>query len=94
MCHPCAHTYAWERDLQRPRLLTYARMVCMCMPCVSDRSPAALAVDFALTTALGQIQTLNRGLPDNWHGYGYALGSMTTTVALGLIIYGTSVWTL
>ena len=41
-----------------------------------------------------QIQTLNLGVSSHFRGYTYALATMLTTLALGFIVYGTSVWTM
>lgn len=40
-----------------------------------------------------QVQKLNLGLPGHLHGYTYVLVSICTAGALGLLIYGTAVWT-
>ena len=43
---------------------------------------------------LSQIQTLNLGMPSHFRGYTYALSSMVASIALGLLVYGTAVWTI
>ena len=65
--------------------------------CFALNAEAALLTEsppHTVPTLSPQIQTLNRGLPSSLHGYMYALASMATAMALGVIIYGTSIWTM
>lgn len=41
-----------------------------------------------------QIQKLNHSAPVPFHGYTYAVASILTSLTLGLLIYGTAVWTM
>ena len=41
-----------------------------------------------------QIETLCLGVPSHFRGYTYGLGSVIPAVALGLLVYGTTVWTM
>ena len=65
--------------------------------CFASNADASLLTEpppHTVPTLSTQIQTLNRRLPSSLHGYMYALASMATAMALGVIIYGTSIWTM